>query len=403
MLKLLLVAPACDGNDIGEAWVGYQWARRLAARHDVTVLTYHKRGHTHASRQLPDARVIEWEEPAGLGKAERFNSMLMPGYIPFYFRARNWARAALAAGEHFDLAHQPTPVGMRYPSPLAGLGVPYILGPIGGGLASPQGFRAEEGTTPWYVRMRIVDQLRLRRDPVLRRTYRDAACVIGIAPYVKELLAETPLRRFEVMSETGIERLPEAVDRSGRTGEVRLLFVGRIVRTKGVRDAIRALALVRDLPVVLDVVGDGNDLPACKSVAKELGIASRISFHGWQPRERVNELYRLADVFLFPSYREPGGNVAFEAMSYGLPLIVSDLGGPGNVVDGTCGLRVHPVTPDQYARDLSAAIASLVVNPALRHELGAGSLQRTREVGRWDNRVEQLESVFAKIVASRET
>ena len=59
-------------------------------------------------------------------------------------------------------------------------------------------------------------------------------CAIG--------LAGVGLRRFEVMSETGLVALPEPVHRTGRQGQVRLLYVGRLIRTKGARDAIRAWA-----------------------------------------------------------------------------------------------------------------------------------------------------------------
>jgi glycosyltransferase involved in cell wall biosynthesis len=400
MLKLLLIAPG-DGEDIGEAWVAYQWVSRFAARHEVTVLTYHKRGRTPLSRQIHGARVIEWVEPRGLGRAERLNSMLMPGYVPFYFRARRWIQCALARGDRFDLAHQPVPVALRYPSPLAGLGIPFLMGPLGGSLQSPPGFYQEEGTTPWYVRLRALDRFRIEHDPLLRRTYEQAACVIGIAPYVKDLLAGISLQRFEVMSDTGIERIPDAVDRTGRTGDVRLLFVGRLVRTKGARDAIRALGLVRELPVVLDLVGDGFDRAACESLAVELGLTDRVRFHGWLPRAKIDEFYRSADIFVFPSYREPGGTVPFEAMSYGLPMIVSDLGGPGSNVDESCGIRLHPVSPDQYARDLASAISRLVRDPGLRWKYSEGARRRAAKIGLWDSKVEQMEATFAGILADQ--
>ena len=91
-LKLLVVAPTCDGDDVGEAWVAFQWVRRLAELYDVTLLTYSKRGKRPASEQLPRCRVIEWTEPRMFGRAERFNSLLKPGYLPFYIRARRWIR-----------------------------------------------------------------------------------------------------------------------------------------------------------------------------------------------------------------------------------------------------------------------------------------------------------------------
>ena len=123
-LDLLLVAPWCDGDDIGEAWVGYQWVRRLAARHRVTLLSYYKRDRVPPSVQIPDARVVEWPDLPLVGRAERMNSLMKPGYFSFYLRSRRWIRAAQARGEHFDLAHQLLPVAMRYPSPLANQPVP---------------------------------------------------------------------------------------------------------------------------------------------------------------------------------------------------------------------------------------------------------------------------------------
>jgi glycosyltransferase involved in cell wall biosynthesis len=398
--KLLLIAPACDGQDVGEAWVAFQWVRQLAARHDVTVLTYCKRGRVPLSRQLPGLRVIEWQEPPGLGRAERFNSLLKPAYVPFYARARRWLRAALARGERFEVAHQVVPVAMRYPSPVAGLGIPYVIGPVGGSLRSPPAFAAEEGSAPWYTGLRELDRLRLRRDPWLRATYQQAACVVGIAPYVAGLLDGTGVRRFEVMSETGLERLPGPVDRAGRDGGLRLLYAGRLVRTKGARDAIRALGLARGLPARLEVVGDGFDRPACEALARELGLAGRVTFHGWLPRERLAEFYRAADVFVFPSYREPGGNVVFEAMGHGLPLLVSDLGGPGYAVDESCGIRVHPDHPQQYARDLAAALARLA-DPGLRRRLGEGARRRVRQIGMWDSKAARMEEIYAGAADAR--
>ena len=399
MVKLLVVAPTCDGEDVGEAWVAYAWVRHLAARHDVTLLTYHKRGRTPAAEQLPGVRVVEWSEPPGLGRAERLNSMLKPGYLPFYALARRWIRRAQARGERFDVAHQPVPVAMRFPSPLAGLGIPYLVGPVGGSLGSPPGFAADEGGTPWYVRLRALDRALLRVSPALRRTYEQADCVLGIAPYVQDHLRGLRLRRFEVLSETALDALPDLLDRSGRTGEVRLLHVGRLVRTKGARDTIRALDLMRGLPVRLDVVGDGYDRPACEALVAELGLTDRVRFAGRLSRAEVDDYYRRADVFVFPSYREPGGNVAFEAMGHGLPLVVCDRGGPGAVVDDTCGIAVPAVGPEQLAQDVAAAVSELVKDRERRLALGAGARRRVEAIGLWSSKVDRVGELYEELRA----
>ncbi len=392
-----MIAPACDGEDVGESWVAFQWAKLLSEEFDLTLLTTYKRGHTPCAQQLPGVRVIEWEEPPGVGRFERLNSLLQPGYAPFYVRARRWIRKRLAEGERFDIAHQVVPVAMRYPSPAAGLGIPFLIGPVGGSLSSPPAFVAEEGSTPWYQRLRRLDAWRLKSDPLLRRTFESADCVIGVADYVRELLSDLRLQRFEIMSETAVHEVQEPVDRSEHTAPLRLLHVGRTVRTKGLRDTIRAIGMLRDLDLVLDVVGDGNDREACEALAAELGIADRIAFHGKVPREAVDAFYEQADVFVFPSYREPGGNVALEAMAFGLPLVVCRRGGPGANVDDTCALLLEAESPEQLARDCAAAIRTLAQDPQLRQAMGAAGRERAIDTHLWSGRLARVSELYAEL------
>lgn len=398
-MRILLVTTGCDPTAWSEPLVAYHWASRLSRRHDVTVLNYRRRVERPATEYLPDARVVEWVEPPGLERVERLNSMARPAYPIFVREVRRWLRRAAAAGERFHIGYQPVPVALRYPSPLQGSGLPYVLGPLGGSLPDPPGFDVED-TSAWFVRLRRFDSLRIARDPWLRATYSQAECVVGIADYVRELLADVPLRDYTSIPDTGLEALPPPVDRAGRTGPVRLLFVGRIVRTKGTRDAIRAMASLRDLPVVLDVVGDGYDAPACAALIEELGLSDTVTMHGVLPRPDVDRHYREADIFVFPSYREPGGTVTFEALGQGLPMITADRGGPATAVDETCGLKVTPTNPADYAEQIAAAVRRLVTDPALRLRLGAGARARTADIGTWDRKVEAMEHVFLRSLAA---
>ena len=401
MLKLLLVAPTCNGEDVGEAWVAHQWARRLGERHDVTLLTYHKRGARPAAEQLSGLRVVEWVEPPLLGRAERLNSMLKPAYVPFYIHARLWIRQELANGQHFDIAHQPVPVAMRYPSPLAGLGIPFVIGPVGGGLSTPAGFSADDGRQQWFVALRGLDRYRRMWDPMLRQTYRSADCVLGIASYVEAQLAEIPLRRFEVMSETGLDEIPAPIDRRGRSEPLRLLHVGRLVRTKGARDILRAMALTADLPVRLDIVGEGPDRAACEALAAANGLTDRVTFHGWRSKAEVADFYRAADIFVFPSYREPGGNVALEAMGYSLPLIVVDRGGPGSATSDACAIKLPVSTPEVLAGDIAAAIRKLATDPALRLKMGAAAHTHVEKTALWSAKLDRMDSIYAELLGAK--
>lgn len=398
-LKVLLIAPNCDGTDIGEAFWAHRWTEHLSACANVTLLTQLRPGRLPASAQLPSTRVIEWTEPVLPRRLERVTAMLKPGYPVFAARCRRWIAGELAAGRHFDIIHQLTPLALRYASPAARFGIPYVLGPHAGSLPTPAGFAAECRSAPLFTRLREIDRFRLEADPWLRRSFAGAACVIGVAPYVRDLLASIPLRRFEVMSELGVDApLPPLRARDGAPG-LRLLHVARAVRTKGLRDAVRALALLPDLPdVVLTQAGDGEELPLCRAEAARLGVADRITFLGRVPRARVEELYASSDAFLFPSFREPSGGVVFEAMRHGLPVIAADRGGPGHVVDAHSGIKVAADHPGQMAEALAAAIRRLATRPEELARLAAGARPRVLDLGAWPAKIAWLLDLYHSIL-----
>lgn len=416
--RVLLLAPCADGTDVGEARTAFEWIRRIAEHHDVTVLTYHKRNRPPVGPQLealglPGLEVVESIDLPVVGRWERFNSLAKPGYVSWYRRARAFIRAALAApgGEHrWDVAHQLVPLALRYPSPAAGLGIPLIVGPIAGSVPTPTAFRSEVASAAWYTQLRGLDHWRLAHDRLLRRTYESADLVIGAAPYVADTLASAGMRvqQFVVQSEVGVTELAGAGspaserEATGEAGNLRLLFVGRVIRTKGVRDAVRAMSHLRDLPgVTLDIVGDGEDRAPCEAEAATLGVTDRVTFHGRRPFAEIPSIYAAADAFLFPSFREPSGNVVVEALGYGLPVIAADRGGPAAVVDDTCGVVVPVTTPDQFAAELAAAIRGLATDPRRVLRLGAGAQARIAGSFLWDAKVAWLLARYDEVIDAR--
>ncbi|MEM7179016.1 MAG: glycosyltransferase family 4 protein [Pseudomonadota bacterium] len=383
-MRILLAAPNIDGTDVGEAFVAFKWAQALSDLVELTVLGFERPGREPLARQLPGARVVSWPEPAWLRGHERLNAMAKPGYPVWSARVASWLRGALAAGEQFDVAHQIMPQAARYPSPFRHFDLPYIIGPLGGALETPPAFRHETGGAPLFTRLRALDRLRFRHDPWLRESYARAAMVLGVAPYVREVLADMPIRRFEPVLELGIDAPAPHVPRAQETGSLRLLHVGRGVRTKGLRDVVRALALLRDLPdVTLTSAGAGEEIARCRAEAERLGVAGRVRFLGQLPREAVEELYQTHDVFSFPSFREPAGGVLYEAMRWGLPVVTAARGGPDWIVDEASGIRLPISSPDALGRNLAASIRKLADEPALRARLGRGAREKVTREGLW--------------------
>ncbi|NVJ96672.1 MAG: glycosyltransferase family 4 protein [Alphaproteobacteria bacterium] len=400
--KVLALAPYCDLTDVGEAWCAAKWVEELALRADVTLLAMERPGRKTLQGQLPGVKVMTMAEPAWCRRHERLNAMAKLSYPAFYRWAKKEIRALLAAGQEFDIGHQFAPIALRFPSPLAAFDIPFVLGPQGGSLDTPAAFQAECASGRWYMGLRNIDNWRLRFDPLLRHTYRRASMLLGVAPYVKDLIPSLDLPRFAVESELGVERLmpPNSPFQQPRP-TLRLLHVGRGVRTKGLRDVIRAMAYLKDISVHLDVAGKGEEMQHCREMANALGLTGKVTFHGQISRSAVDALYRQADVFCFPSFREPSGSVVYEALSFGLPVIAADRGGPGHVVDDSCGFKVPITSPDAFAADIASAIRTLHAMPALRARLGEGALERMQSIALWPQKIDRLITYYAEICVSR--
>jgi glycosyltransferase involved in cell wall biosynthesis len=401
-LKVLMVGQNVDGTDVGESLFAFKWAEEIAKRTDLTLLCLQRPGRMPVQQQLPGARVITWPEPAFLGRFERFRAMANPAWPLLCYHVRRWIAAAPGRGEHFDIAHQLMP-SLRFGTPLRGQGIPYVVGPKGGSLSTPKAFRKELEPRPFFVRLRELDRLRLAYGPMLRASYADAALVIGSAPYIREALSNIPLQRYETILEAGAEPAFAPVEKSRRPGELKLVHVGRGVRTKGLRDVVRALAHLRDLPgVTLTSAGGGPEIDICREEAQRLGVADRVTFLGQLPRAEVEQLYAQGDVLAFPSFREPMGAVFFEAMRWGLPTITADRGGPQAIIDPSCGIMIPVTDPDRFARDIAAAIRTLATDPELTERLAAGARARLTKLGSWSDRGAQVEKLYRQIIAEKD-
>jgi glycogen synthase len=131
-----------------------------------------------------------------------------------------------------------------------------------------------------------------------------------------------------------------------------VLLVGRLVHEKGFQLALEALGGADGLGARSDlrfvVAGSGPYEAELRAQARRLGIAERGTFLGWIGDDLLHSLYRVADLTVVPSFYEPFGLVALEAIASGCPCIVADTGGLREVVPSV-GLRFRPRDPAALA------------------------------------------------------
>ena len=107
-----------------------------------------------------------------------------------------------------------------------------------------------------------------------------------------------------------------------------------------------------DTHVHLTIVGDGSQATALKELVLQLGLGRRVIFAGWVPHEMVGQYYTTADVFVHPGiWAEPFGRTILEAMQFQVPLVVSNIGAPPEIV-GEAGLVFERGNVDDLAQKL---------------------------------------------------
>ena len=149
-----------------------------------------------------------------------------------------------------------------------------------------------------------------------------------------------------------------------------ILFVGQVIRGKGVDLLLRALARVRH-PWHATIVGVGSHLDYCRKLADELGLAERVRFAGWVAHRELEAYYAHARFTVVPSrWPEPFGMVGLEAMSRGRPVVGFAAGGiPDWLADGVAGLLVPAGDVEGFAR----AMDRLLADHELADSLGRGA------------------------------
>lgn len=183
------------------------------------------------------------------------------------------------------------------------------------------------------------------------------------------------------------------------TGIPHFVFLGRITPLKGLDWLLRSLQQVQ-LPVHLDIAGEGYKEGEMRQLAQQLGLSDRVTFHGWVNPEQVNHLIRSARALIFPSiWHEPGGTVAFEAMANSRAVIMSQVGGmPEVVLDGFNGLLVEPNSTSQ----LAASVERLATDWFLAKQLGETGYKMATEEFTLENHFYQLMQLYQQAIQDRQ-
>jgi hypothetical protein len=193
---------------------------------------------------------------------------------------------------------------------------------------------------------------------------------------------------------------PERALPPRRDGLVRVLFLGQLVERKGLDVLIEAFARLATPAELLIAGGDWSaaGYPAeLRGLAQTLGVADRIHFENH--RQDVGAVLSTADIFVLPSRSDARPRSIIEAMSLGLPVVASEVGGiPSLVLHDETGLLV----PAGDAGALAAALGRLIASPDLRGRFGAAGRRHAEEACRPDLTALEYVRLYRRLAGGRQ-
>ena len=411
-MKILASAYACNPFYGSEEGVGWGWINAIARNHEVWVITagFHRadleealRSQSERLRNLHFVYVEEkpWHYRRTAAWIKIESSILKPIMNWAY---RLWLRDAFRLGTKlhnqigFDLVHQITYVGFRFPGHLWKLDIPFVWGPIGGLENTPWQLLPAMGMRGMirFTGRNTINTLHRCLLRLPKRAFRKSGS--GIIAATKSI--QQQIKKWYGEDSTIICEIGAPIRIAGRhsrreTGDSLIIcWSGLHESRKALPLALAALAtLPEGISWRLDVLGAGPCTKSWRQSAERLGIASKCHWLGQTPRERALQIVAGSHLFVVSSLQDLTSTVLVEALALGVPVLCPDHCGFSDVIDESCGRKLGIATTREFIAELGSAIEQIYEDELLRRRLAAGAIARAREYS-WEKKALAIDAVY---------
>lgn len=403
-MKVLFIVTAFPRHegDVITPWMGETIERLTAAGTQVEVLAPAYRGSrsgvvggvmVHRFRYAPAALETLTHDMPAVERIRRNPGFI--GLLPAYIVAGSRAAARVARDGNFDVVHAfwPIPHGLF-------------------GVAARRASKAAMVSTFFSAELMWRGLTRRAIAPALRQIIDASDAVTVISTYTGQRLREYVPDVSSVTIPFGAAAVDRSLAEPGGAGAKRnsgdgfeLLFVGRLVKRKGVDVLLRAAKILEgDKRLVVRIVGSGPEKEFLESESRRLGTAGNVRFEGAVTAQAIQGFFTRCDALVLPAIVTESGDteglgvVLIEAMGYGKPVIASSAGGIIDIVsDGDTGLLVPPGD----AAALATAITYAMDHPDELGPIAARGTAFAAQAFGWDSIVSHLSAVYESAVAAR--
>jgi len=409
-LKVLVSAYACNPKQGSEEAVGWNWVRLLAVDHEVTVLTaeFH-RGDIEEYGAPANVRFVYvpqrcWHYAPTSAWRKIEGSIAKPlmnlAYAHWQRDAERIARR-LHLRDPFDLVHQLTYVGFRFPGGLWKLGIPFVWGPIGGientswRLLGAMG----AGGSIYYGGRNLINSIQrlfLHKPTLAARAAGKG--VIAATTNVGRLMRRHYAIEASVISEITIPHdmpFPRFLER--KTSEpLRLVWSGQHLSGKALNIGLDALSHVQKMGIdfTLHILGGGPKTSAWQKQARFLGISEKCVWHGIVARVDAFEIMSNSHSILITSLKDLTSTVLVEALALGLPVICPNHCGFPEALGSDAGILAPVKSVEALTMGIACGVAQLAMDEPLRQKMAKAAAARAYLFS-FDYKLKQLRVIYA--------
>lgn len=389
--------------------MGWNFAKSISAHHDAHVIVetkYKQPLDEYASKHPEEFENMTFYFVSR--KRWKLLRKILP--VSYYWTYREWMKKAydlavdLDKKNDFDLTHMITLSGYREPSLFWKLPKPFIWGPIGGLSDSPWcllpvlGIR---GAFSLYLR-NIANGLQKRYGVACRKAAAHAHTILTKTKQDVEDIRNFWNKDSQILTEVGFETRHQTYEPQAHEPgtPLEVCWAGVHEPRKNLELLLHALTLCKE-PMRVHVMSKGWRTPIYKKLAAKLGVADKVIFHGFLPREESFKVMSSSHVFVITSVRDDTPTVLFEAFRYGLPVIAIDHAGFGAILDDTCGCKIPIHSFKQVVADYAKHLDYLATHEEERRKKSQGALDICKKFT-WEKKMEFLNQVYEKAAADKE-
>ncbi len=417
--RVLVIAEAANPEWVSVPLIGWLLSRALAEVADVHVATQIRNrtaflraglregiDFTAIDSEHVEARSIDLANKLRMGQGkgwttlQAFQSLTYP-----YFERLLWDTLGEdIVNKKYDIVHRITPMSPTSPSPIAArceaAGVPFVLGPINGGLPWPKEFDTERRRErEWLSYVRGAYKFL----PGHKQTLDAArAIIVGSSYTASEIPQEYRHKSIEISeSAVDLSRFSLPV-KEGISEPLSACFIGRLVPYKGPDMLLEAAApLLRSGKLRLDIIGDGPLMNDIKQIMAREDIEKAVELHGWVPHQQLQDIAIRSDIFTFPSIREFGGTSILETMALGLIPVIVDYGGPGDNIPDHVGFKLPLGSKQAIVDELRQVLTKISDNPAQLLDMRRRGREWIEQKYTWPQRAGQISEVYRWVLGER--